>query len=475
MQAASSNPDSTAARSGEKPALVPPFPPPLRTANTLGFLAAVRRNVLESFHEVAYDELMVRGRVLGRPVTLVSDPAGVRRVLVENAANYVKPPVMVRIVRPFTGDGLLTTEGDAWRAQRRHVAHAFTPASIGALLPRFEEAAEGMLSGLAGVEEADLVAVFDRATLDAVTGALFSGAGVDRRERLNALIRGYVSADGGPGRPRMLDFIARRPDDFAVFDGARRAWQARWFAEVDAVIAARRAEGERAEPDLLDQMLAARDASGRPVDPDEIRSQVATFIAAGFETTARLLFWTAYLLALDRAEQARVREELDASPQAPASLDDLSRWPRLRCVLQETLRLYPTAPVIARLAVADDRIAGEQIRAGEQVTVSPWVIHRHRRLWEEPTAFRPERFEGKPQAHLTGGAYLPFSLGPRICIGATFAMAEATVLLVALLSRYEVSLRSDRPVMPIANASIRPDHATRFRLTPVRPSLRTAA
>jgi len=199
-----------------------------------------------------------------------------------------------------------------------------------------------------------------------------------------------------------------------------------------------------------------------------VRSQVATFIAAGFETTARLLFWTAYLLALDPAEQARVRTELRAAPKRPTSLDDLSRWPGLRCVLQETLRLYPTAPVIARVTVKDDVIAGEQVRAGEQVTISPWVIHRHRRLWNEPTAFRPDRFEGKPQAHLTGGAYLPFSLGPRICIGATFAMAEATILLAALLNRYELSLQSDRQVMPIANASIRPDHAPRFRLTPVR-------
>ena len=468
MDAALPSTEALAAQAAARPALIPPFPPSLRVANTLGFLGAVRRNVLESFHQIAYDDLIVRGRVLGRPVTLVSDPAGVRRVLVENAANYVKPPVMVRIVRPFTGDGLLTTEGDAWRAQRRHVAHAFTPASIGALLPRFEEAAEGMLTGLAGADDADLVAVFDRATLDAVTGALFSGAGSDRRERLNTLIRSYVGDRRGPGRPGMLDFIARRPDDFTAFQGRRRAWQARWFAEVDSVVVARRLEGARPEPDLLDQLLAARDSSGQAIDPEEVRSQVATFIAAGFETTARLLFWTAYLLALDPAEQARVRTELRATPKRPTSLDDLSRWPGLRCVLQETLRLYPTAPVIARVTVKDDVIAGEQVRAGEQVTISPWVIHRHRRLWNEPTAFRPDRFEGKPQAHLTGGAYLPFSLGPRICIGATFAMAEATILLAALLNRYELSLQSDRQVMPIANASIRPDHAPRFRLTPVR-------
>jgi cytochrome P450 len=449
-------------------ALIPPFPPPLHAAHTLGFLLAVQRNVLESFHAVAYDELIVRGRVLGRPITLVSDPAGVRRVLVENVANYVKPPLMVRIVRPFTGDGLLTTEGEGWRAQRRHVAHAFTPASIGALLPRFQDAAAAMLDGLAGGDTADLVAVFDRATLEAVTGALFSGAGADRRERLNVLIRSYIGEGRGPGRPRLLDFLARRPDDFAAFDRQRRAWQGGWFAEVDGVVAARRAEPARSDPDLLDQLLVARDASGLPIDPEEIRSQVATFIAAGFETTARLMFWTAYLLALDPAEQARVRQELQAAPEQPTSLDDLARWPRLRCVLQETLRLYPTAPVIARLALADDVIAGEQVRAGEQVTVSPWVIHRHHRLWDDPATFRPARFEGKPQAHLQGGAYLPFSLGPRVCIGASFAMAEATVLLAALLNRYQLSLESDRPAMPIANASIRPDHAPVFRLTPVQ-------
>ena len=137
-------------------------------------------------------------------------------------------------------------------------------------------------------------------------------------------------------------------------------------------------------------------------------------------------------------------------------------------MLQEALRLYPTAPIIARLAVAEDVIAGERVRPGEQVTVAPWVIHRHQRLWDDPAAFRPERFEGRPQAHLQGGAYLPFSLGPRVCIGATFAVAEASILLTALLGRFELSLEGERLVTPVASASIRPDHAPAFRLTPVR-------
>lgn len=456
--------------------LVPPAPTPPATRNPLQFFRAVRRNLLEAFYVGAYDDLIVEGRVLGRRATLLSDPAAVRRVLVENAANYVKPVAGVRLIRPFTGAGLLLTEGEVWRRQRRRLAHVFTPSSLDALLPRFDEAADALVRAVEGRDTVNLARALEGAALDAVMRALFSTTADGWRDRLAALARDYLSGSNSAGRPNLLDLIARSPDDFAAFEGARRSFQRRWFAEVDGLIAARRAEPPRAEPDLLDHLLAARDAeTGQPLAPEEVRSQIATFLAAGFETTSRLLFWTVYLLTLDPAEQARVRAELTADPGPATTLADLQRWPRLRCLLQESLRLYPPVPLIIRRALADDRAGEVRVSAGQQVTISPWVMHRHRRLWDDPGAFRPERFEGKPQAHLTGGAYLPFSAGPRTCIGASFAMAEATVLLSALLRRFEITLPDPRPVMPVAVVSIQPDHQPRFRLTPVAAPLRSAA
>jgi cytochrome P450 len=137
-------------------------------------------------------------------------------------------------------------------------------------------------------------------------------------------------------------------------------------------------------------------------------------LVAGYETTARLLFWAAYLLALDRDEQTRLRSEIRAyPPDHVTKLDDLNNWPRLRQTLLETLRLYPPVAHIAREAIVDDVIVGEPVRAGTQVWISPWVIHRHRKFWDYPTAFMPDRFVGKPSPWTSGGAFLPFGAGPR--------------------------------------------------------------
>jgi len=188
-------------------------------------------------------------------------------------------------------------------------------------------------------------------------------------------------------------------------------------------------------------------------------------IFGGFETTARLLFWASYLLTLDPAEQERLRTEISAfAPDRVAALDDLARWPRLRMTLLETLRLYPPVAHIVREAVADDEIIGEPVHARGQVWVSPWVLHRHRSFWDQPTAFTPERFADKPSPWTTNAAYLPFGSGPRTCIGAAFAMCEAQIMLAKLLNRYRISCNDARPVLPVARVTTEPSFAPQFRL-----------
>lgn len=189
---------------------------------------------------------------------------------------------------------------------------------------------------------------------------------------------------------------------------------------------------------------------------------------AGFETTSRLLFWASYLLSLDPIEQSRLRAEVTAFPPAQVrSLDDLQHWPRLRLVLLEALRLYPPVPSMIREAVADDVVLGMPIPAKTQVWISPWVVHRHRKYWDQPTAFLPERFAGVTAPWTSIGAFIPFSGGPRICIGAAFAMAEAQIVLATLISRFEFGLESDRPVLPRATLTVVPDVEPWFRLEPV--------
>jgi cytochrome P450 len=213
-------------------------------------------------------------------------------------------------------------------------------------------------------------------------------------------------------------------------------------------------------------LLAARDSeTGAALSPTEVRDQCATMIFGGFETTARLLFWASYLLTLDPLEQERLRTEISAfAPDRVAALDDLARWPRLRMTLLETLRLYPPVAHIVREAVADDEIIGEPVHARGQVWVSPWVLHRHRKFWDQPTAFLPERFVGKPLSWPANDTYLPFGSGPRTCIGATFALSEAQIMLATLLGHYRIFRDDPRPVLPIARVTTEPSFAPLFRL-----------
>jgi cytochrome P450 len=178
-----------------------------------------------------------------------------------------------------------------------------------------------------------------------------------------------------------------------------------------------------------------------------------------------LLFWASYLLTLDLHEQERLRAEVAAFlPERLSSLEDLANWPRLRMTLLETLRLYPPVAHLVRETVTDDEIVGEPVKARSQIWVSPWVMHRHRKFWQQPTAFIPERFTGKVSPWTTNGAYLPFGAGPRICIGAAFAMAEAHIIMATLLRHHRIIRIDSRPVLPVSRVTIEPSFTPMFRL-----------
>jgi cytochrome P450 len=446
--------------------IVPPAPAVhAKDLPALRHLLTVQRNSIAIFPGYAFEVPLARRRLLGIDAVLVNDPAGVRRVLAANATNYVRPTMMPRVLRPLLGEGLFLAEGSEWRRQRHMLSPVFTPNNVSFLLPHFHAASDDLVCGLDHAPVADLSAAFQQATLEAALRALFSIPDSEQRAKLGAMVRGYVS---GPGRPNILDGLARTEGALSFATFKRRAFQRTWYAAVGAIVAERqRARPDGSERDLLDLLLAARDPeTGEALTAAAVRDQCATMIFGGFETTARLLFWACYLLTLDRPEQERLRSEVTAfAPDRVMSLDDLANWPRLRMALLETLRLYPPVPHIIREPVADDVIAGEPVQARTQVWVSPWVLHRHRRFWDQPTAFLPERFAGKPLSWTANGAFLPFGSGPRTCIGATFAMAEAQIMLAKLLGRYRMILRDgSRPVLPVARVTTEPSFAPQFQL-----------
>ncbi|MDR3535428.1 MAG: cytochrome P450 [Acetobacteraceae bacterium] len=449
----------------------PPHPQvPARELPLWAFLRAIRTNALTMWPERAYrEDMLVRG-FLGRTNVLANAPEAIHRVLVENHANYRRSRASIRILRPIAGQGLLLSEGDAWRHQRRTTAPALAPRVMPMLAQHIVAAAEPHMARLAAEARngpVDLLAVVQVLTLDIAGHAMFS----------------LEMAQFGPPMRRMLNEFATdlsRPHLFDMLlpaavptwrDFRRRRFHASWMRLIEAVINARRARSqppvsaEAAPRDLFDLLHAARDPeTGEGFDRAVLRDQVATLVLAGHETTAVTLFWCLTLLAQDPAEQARVAAEARTVAITPDNaFVVLPALVRTRAVVQEAMRLYPPAFAIAREAIGSDRLAGVDIRPGAVVIIAPWVLHRHTRLWTDPLAFDPDRFMPAAPA-VPRFSYLPFGVGPRVCIGAQFALTEATLVLAMLLRRFAVALADTRPVLPAAVVTTQPDHAPAFRV-----------
>jgi len=444
---------------------VPPAPFVYRKdLPTWRLLWNVGRSTLAIWPDHAFETLTARNRVLGIETLLANDPEAVRRVMISNAANYRRPASVRRVARPLGGKGLFLAEGADWRRQRRLLASTFTPTSISLLLPHFQEAGRHLLHTVEKAREVNLSRAFQDTALETVLRALFSMRENRARERLNHLVRSYVE---GAGRPNLFDGFAKTEDSFAFLNGGRKQFQDTWFAEIDAIVADRKARPDNGERrDLLDLLIEIQDVdTGETLSSTEIRDQCATMFFAGSETTARLMFWATYLLTQDTEEQAKVRAEVVAFPAERAgNLADLQNWPRLRNLLLEALRLYPPVPHIIREAIESDEFAGEKVAAGTQVWLSAWVMHRHRKFWDRPTAFVPDRFADKSTPWMLMAGYMPFGAGPRICIGLQFALSEAQIVLAMLLRRYRISLLGTKPVLPVGRVTIEPSYEPTFRL-----------
>jgi unspecific monooxygenase len=284
-------------------------------------------------------------------------------------------------------------------------------------------------------------------------------------ERHGAALREFVMDYGMRlARPHFLDLLLPlswpTPQDFA-----RARFRKRWTAFVAMLMAERRAAGKDANAplrDLFDLMDAARDPeTGQAFTDEQLGDEVATMILAGHETTGTALFWSLYLLALDPDTQEQVADEVRAAGVNGAL--ELDRLKFTRAVLDETMRLYPPAFLIARAATGPDRIGDLVIDKGDVILMAPWLLHRHEKLWENPNAFIPTRFMA-PAPPPDRFAYLPFGVGARVCIGAHFALVEATLALAKMIGAFRVTLLDNEPVMPIGVVTTQPDRSPMFRI-----------
>jgi len=443
--------------------LIPPFPP--RASENLsawGRLAAIRNNAIASWGPRAYEEEIVRGRFLGRSSFILNRPDAIKHVLVDNYENYTRTPAGIRVLQPILGEGLLLAEGRAWKNQRRTLAPAFAPRAMSTLVPHMLSATDDAVTALSMSCGApvDLREAMQRLALDIAGRTMFSF----EIERHGTSLRNFVNEYGARlARPRFLDLVLP-PGWPSPQDISRALFRRRWTRFMRGLIAERRAmsNGEAAPRDLFDLMVAARDPeTGQAFTDEQLGDQVSTMILAGHETTATALFWALYLLSLDPATQDQVAAEAKTALAGGAL--DAAKLPFTRAVIDETMRLYPPAFLIVRAAAGADMIAGMPVAKKDVVMISPWLLHRHEKLWDAPNEFRPSRFMpgNTPPDRF---AYLPFGVGPRVCIGAQFALTEATLALAKLVNAFRVELLDRDPVTPVGVVTTQPDRSPMFRI-----------
>ena len=452
---------------------VPPYPPRSeRSRGALSTIFALRRNPIEVWGKMDFERPISLGRSILGLRGAAHDPAAVRRIFLDNVANYRKDDLQLSILRPGLGDGLLTSDGEHWRQQRRSIAPVFSPRHVVDFGPAMQEAARTTVERLSRRGDGavtDVGELASRMTLEVLERTLFSqGLGRDA----SAFQRAVSSYFDTFGRVDPLDLL--RAPSFLPRIGRLRGRAALTFFDsaVDAIIDGRKAlldRGAVPPPDLLTLLLGARDPeTGLGMRDADIRANIVTFINAGHETTANALTWTLYLLS--QASEWRDRAEADADqafdPQRPAALE---RCETLRAVFEEALRLYPPAAILSRQAIADDELLGVSIPAGAVIVVSPYVLHRRRGLWDDPDAFDPSRFLTCRRERIDRFAYIPFGAGPRVCIGMSFAIQEGIILLANLLRAFRFDLVEGHRVMPRQRVTLRPDggmkmHVNRRRL-----------
>jgi unspecific monooxygenase len=441
--------------------------PPLGTTaagSGLRIARALGANALLAFPPQAFEEDVVFRKFFTRQQIILNRPEGIHHILVEHPENYRRTAATVRMLRPLLGKGLLLSEGEDWKYQRRTVAPALAPRTLPLLSRHIAEAAGVVVAKLAaaGRRPVDLLAEMQYLALQIAGKSMFSLAMERYAPEMRELITRYSVR---PGPPTLLDLLLPlaipTPRDLA-----RRRVRRRWMKLIGRIIAERQGMTSETTPrDLFDLLSIARDPeSGAALSPEGLADQVATLIAAGHETTGVALFWSLFLVASAPAVQERLAAEvagLDLGPNGAA--ETLPRLVYTRAVVQETLRLYPPAFAIVRQARNADVAGGIPVPAGAVVFLAPWVLHRHRRLWKEPQLFDPTRFlPGAPAPDRF--AYMPFGVGPRVCIGAQFAMTEATLVLATMIQAFRIERAGDEPVNPIAIVTMQPDHPPLFRL-----------
>ena len=397
-------------------------------------------------------------RFMSQNLYLLSDPGLIEYVLVENNRNFVKTRILKRN-RRLLGDGLLTSEGEFWRRQRRLAQPAFHRKRVAAYGEVMVAFAERSLEAWRDGQTIDVHEEMMHLTLEIVAKCLFDADVGSRATDVGKAMQ--VALKDFSSQRRLVRIPKRVPTPHNIrFEMAAR----RLDGVVGAIIENRR-KSEEDRGDLLSMLMLAEDDSGERMTDKQLRDEVMTLFLAGHETTANALSWTFWLLSLNPEVEHELAEELArVLGGRPPTTSDLPALPYVECVLKESMRLYPPAWVVGREAIAECEVGGYRMAAGTTALMSQWIVHRDPRYHEDPERFDPDRWTAQYEKALPRFAYFPFGGGPRQCIGASFAMTEAHLILATVAQRFKMELASGQRVEPYASITLRPEKGIRMTL-----------
>jgi cytochrome P450 len=448
----------------------PPAPrPPAGRLGLFRLLGRLRSNPLECWSAEFFREPMARFKLPFTEAVLVHDPLAIKRVLLDNAGNYRKDPIQRRILSSGLADGLLAVEGERWDVQRRTLAPLFARRTVTSFTQAMLTAADRLSDRLRGFQPeqtVDFAGEVTLLTLDVLALTIFSDGIAGDFEDFRSAMNAYF---GSVGQIDAFDLLS--VPSFVPRPGRGRLLKTMAYFEnvIDEIIDVRRRRldaGQDTADDLLTLLLRALDPStGRPMTLAEVRSNILTFLSAGHETTANTLAWSAFLLSQSSEWYAKVRAEADRELGGDRN-GLVERLNVTRAVVEETLRLYPPIAALSRMPEQADTLAGVEVKPRSLIVIAPYVLHRHLTLWDRPDVFDPTRFLGEAKTRIPRFAYLPFGAGPRTCIGSSFALQEATIVLATLVQRFDMRLMPDAKVWPIQKITLRPEHGLPMRITP---------
>lgn len=451
----------------------PPFPNPhKRKGSALLYFFRGWYSWIHASFERSFTMKMGQVWFPSKTIYIVNEPGLVKRVMVNEWQNFPKHELLGKSLRSLLGESIFTTNGAVWKKQRRMIDPAFKGARMKVILPLMQNAVDSMLTRFdqhaADPDPVDIEIEMTHVTADIVFQTILSQA--ITTEEANTIFSAFDKFQQKALRSIMLKFF-RMPSRFMAKRADAYAEQIRLIvaSKVRPRYEAFHNGSPGKEQDILSSLLAeVDDETGEYFSLDELVDHVCMLFLAGHETSASALTWALYIIANTTDIQTEMREEIkDVISDREVSFSDLKKMRRVWNVFRETLRLYPPVGYFVREATQTEHMRNKTVKKGCPIMISPWLIHRHRQMWDRPDVFNPDRFDDPESKQSLSDAYLPFGAGPRVCIGAAFATQEAILILSNLVRRYQFeAIEGDIPE-PVGRVTIRSANGVRLRIFPL--------